>query len=50
MVDFFHKLEFGDQKYQTNVTVRDKMYQAKFLFHMKDFVSFLTYTQLMFLC
>ena len=42
MVDFVNKIEVSDQKYQTNGNVRDENYNVKFLFNMKDFVSFST--------
>ena len=48
MVDFVNKVEFKDQKYQTNGTVRDGSYKGKLLFPMKDFVSFGTDRQSMF--
>ena len=48
MVDFMNKLEFIYQKYQTNVNGRDENYNGKFLFSMKDFVSFGTDHQLMY--
>ena len=40
MIDFLNRLEFSDQKYQTNETVRYKNYKDRFLFPIKDFVSF----------
>ena len=40
MIDFANKLELSDKKYQNNVNVRDENYKGKFLFSMKDFVSF----------
>ena len=48
MVDFFHKLELSDNKYQINGTVRYGNYEGKFLFTMKDFVLFRTYRQSMY--
>ena len=45
MVDFVNKIEFSDNKYQTNGTVRDEKYKGKFLFTMKYFVSFGKYHQ-----
>ena len=45
MVDFVNKLELSGQKYQTNTIVRNENYNGKFLFPMKDFVSFVTYSQ-----
>ena len=48
MVDFMNKLEFIHQKYQTNVNGRDENYNGKFLFPMKEFVSFGTDHQLMY--
>ena len=35
MVDFVNKLEFTDQKYQTNGTVRYEIYKVRFLFPIK---------------
>ena len=40
MVEFINKLELNDKKYQTNGTVRDKNYKRKFLFTLKNLVSF----------
>ena len=40
MVDCFNKLDFSDQKYKTNGTVRYYSYKGNFLFTMKNFVSF----------
>ena len=40
MVGFINKLELSDQKHQTNGTVRDENYKVKFLFPMKEFLSF----------
>ena len=40
MVDLVNKIEFNDYNYQTNRTVRDESYKRKFLFTMKEFVSF----------
>ena len=48
MVDFVNKLEFNDQKYQTNATVRHENYKGKSLFTMKKFVSFVTDCQSMY--
>ena len=49
MVDFFHKLEFNDHKYQTTGNVRCERYKEKFLLPMQDLVSFGTYRQSIFL-
>ena len=49
MVDSVNKLQFDDQKYQTNGTVRDESYKGNLLFPMKDFVSFKTDRQLIFM-
>ena len=40
MVYFVNKIELSGQKYNTNGNVRDENYNGKFLFTMKDFVSF----------
>ena len=40
MVDFVNKLELSDQKYHTNADLRYKYYKGKYLFTMKEFVSF----------
>ena len=40
MVDLANKLDLSEQKDQTNGIVRDENYKGKFLFTMKDFVSF----------
>ena len=40
MVDFVNKVEFIDQEYQTDGTVRDESYKGKFLFPTKDCVLF----------
>ena len=40
MVDFVNKLDFSNQIYQTNGTVRDENYKGELSFHMKEFVSF----------
>ena len=34
MVDFVNKIEFSDNKYQTNGTVRDEKYKGKLLLTM----------------
>ena len=49
MVDFVNKLYFNDQKYQTNVTIRDEIYKGNLLFPMREFLSFGTDPQSMFL-
>ena len=49
MVDFVNKPELSDQKYQTNGNLRDKNYNGKFLFTMKEFVSFGRDSQSMYL-
>ena len=46
MAHFVNKLDFNDQKYQSNESVRDDNYKSKLLFIMKDFVSFGTDRQL----
>ena len=38
-----NKLKLSHQKYQTNGNIRYQNYMGKFLFPMKDFVSFSTY-------
>ena len=48
MVYFVNKLELSDQKYHTNANVRYEYYKEKFLFPMKDFVSFGTDFQSMY--
>ena len=48
MVDFVNKRERSDQQYQTNGNLRDENYKGKFLFSMKDFVSFLIDRQAMY--
>ena len=40
MVDFMNKPELSDQKDQTNDDLRDENYKGKYLFTMKEFVSF----------
>ena len=45
MMSSLNKIELGDQKYQTNVNVRDENYIGKFLFTIKDCVSLETYRQ-----
>ena len=47
MVYFVNELYFNGQKYQTNVTVRDEIYEGSLLFPMKYFLSFITYRQSM---
>ena len=37
MVDFVNKLELSDQKYHTNINVRDVDYNGNILFTMKYF-------------
>ena len=49
MVYFVNKLDLSDQKYKTNGNIRNESYKGKFLFFMKDFVSFGTYCQSMYL-
>ena len=44
MVDFLNKLELSDQKYHSNGKGIAENYKGKFLFPMKDFVSFGKYT------
>ena len=48
MMDFANKLQFSDQKYQTNGNIRDRNYKENFLFTMKEFVSFRIYRQPMY--
>ena len=48
MVGFVNKLDFSDQKYQTNGNLRDENYNGNFLFPINDFVSFGTYRQSMY--
>ena len=43
LMDFVNKLYLSDQKYHTNGNIEDENYKGKFLFTMKDFVSFGTY-------
>ena len=40
---FVNKLYLNYQNYHTNENIRDENYKGKFLFPMKDFVSFGTY-------
>ena len=40
MVYFVNKIQLSDQKYQANETVGYDIYKGKFLFLIKDFVSF----------
>ena len=40
MIEFVNKLDFNYRKYQTNGTSREESYKDKFLFPMKEFVSF----------
>ena len=47
-MDFVITLYQSDHKYQTDQTVRDENYNGKLLFHMKDFVSFVTDCQSMY--
>ena len=42
MVDFINKIELSDHKYQSNGNIRYENYKWKFLFTMKDFMSFRT--------
>ena len=48
MIHFVNKLEFNDQKYQSNGSVRDDNYRIKLLFTIEEFVSFVTDRQSMF--
>ena len=50
MVDFVNKLELSDQKYQTNINIRDENYKGKVLFTINEFLSFGTDRQPMILC
>ena len=43
-----NRLDFSDQKYQTNGVVRDESYKGMLLFTMKDFLSFLPDRQSMY--
>ena len=45
MMNSVNKLYLSNQKYQTNGNLRDENYNGKFLFTIKDFVSFGTYHQ-----
>ena len=45
MVKFVNKIELSDQKHQTAGNIRGENYKGKFLFAMKDFVSFGTDSQ-----
>ena len=47
-MNFVNKLELSDQKYQNNGNLRDENFKGKFLYPMKDFVSFGTYHQSMY--
>ena len=47
IVNFVNIIQFSDQKYKTNGTVRYEKYKGKFLFTMKGFLSFGTYLQSM---
>ena len=47
-VDFMHKLELSDQKYKTIGNVRDENYNERFLYLMKNFLSFVTYCHSMY--
>ena len=40
MMNFVNKLELSDQKYELNGNLRDENYKERFLFPIKDFVSF----------
>ena len=42
MMNFLNILELSDQKYQTNINLRDENYKGKLLFPMKEFVQFRT--------
>ena len=46
MIYFVNKLEFNYNKYQSNGTVQEENYKAKFLFTMNEFVSFGTDNEL----
>ena len=48
MVNFLHKLDLSDQKYQTNGVLRDENDKEKLFFPIKYFVSYGTYRQLMY--
>ena len=48
MIEFMNRLYLNSRKYQTNGTVIDEYYKRKFVFHIKEFVSFGTYCQAMF--
>ena len=48
MIGFVNLWELNYHKYQTNGTVRDENYNGKFVFPMKDFMSFGKYSQSMF--
>ena len=48
MVHVFSKIEFNDNKYKTDGTVRDENYKGRLLFPMKESVSFGTDSQSMF--
>ena len=50
MINFVNKIELSDQNYQTNGNVRYENYKGKFLFPMKEFVSFVTDHKSMYLC
>ena len=50
MVDFVNKLDLSDNKYQNNGNLIDEDYKGKLLFSIKEFVSFGTDHQSMFLC
>ena len=39
-MDIVNEIELIDQKHQTNGNIRDENYKGKFLFTIKDFVSF----------
>ena len=48
MIHFVNKLEFNDQKYQSNGSVRDDNYRIKLLFTIEKLVSFGTDRQSIF--
>ena len=48
VVDFLNKPELNDQNYQNNVNVKDDNYNGKFLFPLKNFLSFGTEIQSMY--
>ena len=46
MMNFVSTFELNNQKYQTNETLRYDNYKGKLLFIMTDFLSFVTYHEL----